>query len=177
MEKHDSTSAQLAQATIENDEAIKLFLTTSLEEGWKVGNLLWKHLSREQQSKLTSWQREAMPQKNPFSQEETAESWHKLPNVEKTPTGNFQEKTAASQHHSSNTRRAPDNRFMETTSILKPPSKLPKQYSGNEATANMVNSLADDDPETKDTIRMMLSRFNNDLRTIPKSGENPPTFS
>ena len=51
MEKRDSSSAKLAQTThapIENNDAIKLFLVTSLEEGWKVGDMLWKHLTREQ---------------------------------------------------------------------------------------------------------------------------------
>lgn len=50
----------------------------------------------------------------------------------------------------------------QTTSILKPPSKLPKQYSGNEAKASVANVLDDDDPETKDTIRLMLSRCNDE---------------
>ena len=115
-----------------------MFLAATLEDGWKVGDTLWKYLTREQRSKLISMRREAMSQKNPFSQGERFEPQKQQPNAGKTL----------------------DSRFKETTSILKPPQKLPKQYSENEAKTNLATVPDDDDPDTKDTIKMMLSRYN-----------------
>ena len=74
LEKRDSRSAKLTQTSPnpseppENDDGIRLFLAATLEDGWKVGDTLWKHLTREQRSKLISMRKEAMSQKNPFSQ-------------------------------------------------------------------------------------------------------------
>ena len=55
----------------EDDEAIKLFLATTLEEGWKVGDLLWKHLTKEQRMKLIAWRKEVNSMKNPSAPKET----------------------------------------------------------------------------------------------------------
>ena len=60
----------------EDDEAIKLFLATTLEEGWKVRDLLWKHLTREQRMKLIAWRKEVKSMKNPFAPMETTNQHH-----------------------------------------------------------------------------------------------------
>ena len=119
------------------DETIKLILTTTMEEGWKVGDLLWKHLSREQKMKLIAWRKEVKSMKNPFAPMETTNQHPQQ------------------QHHT--TKIMPKKRFKEATSILKPPVKIPKQYSDNDPSANPILIEDDEDPDEEGTLKVLLS--------------------